>query len=219
MSWIEEIAGSRYRHSSRPVLLVTADDGTVDLVFAEDVRVRIPLEDLWDNPIAAVAGGRTQFVVMSTASGVDGGGATSGAWRSLWADYAGTFAQVNPLSLSWLTLGGTGFTLAAGAHYRVTWFSSMHSTESTQQRLYNVTAAGAVTDGASLQVYLSNGFTDAKPLCGSAIVSPSVATTYRLDYYCTLTKAANGLGWDAGIGGVANVHGIIGIERLGAIAA
>jgi hypothetical protein len=116
-------------------------------------------------------------------AGTAGGTATSGDWRQ--RDINTTLANTDTTNIS---LGTNLFTLQAG-NYWVQVGCTYYSCQEARTRLYDTTGTATVGVSNTQHASSSSAWTQI-----SVRVTPSVATTYRVDYRVQLTKATDGLG-------------------------
>ena len=150
---------------------------------------------------AGVAGSAANLEAVSLweeqASGTNGGTFTAGSWVTR------TLNKTYPTSLPWVSLSANQFTLQPGT-YLLEASAPANRVNSHQLRLYNVTDAAVEAQGTS--EYSDNNYFVPTRSSVSAIVTLSVAKTYRLEHRCWTTQAGNGLGSPASFPGSAEIY-------------
>ncbi len=118
------------------------------------------------------------------------GGFTTGAWeqRDL------NTAALNTIGI---TIGTNDFVLPPG-DYRIDWSAPAMQVNLHQSRLFDVTGAAAVDTGTSERADATVAVPTRSE--GSAFVTISADTTYRIDHQCQTTKATDGFGIAANFG-------------------
>jgi len=136
-------------------------------------------------------------------SGTAGGTATSGSWqlRDL------TTESFDPGQI--VSLASNKFTLVPGS-YVIRAFAPAYLVDGHKLRVYDVTNATGLTSGQSAY---ANATTQsvAETIVNVTITS---ATEYQIEHNCTTTRATDGWGQAAGIGGVNERYTYVYIERL-----
>ena len=98
-----------------------------------------------------------------------------------------------------VSISSNDFTLQAGS-YLIKWTSSFYRVGEIKTRLLDVTNSAA--RGAGSSAYTNTSGNDQVESTGSARVTPSGATAYRIQYYNSDVKSSNGLGVEASSGEV-----------------
>lgn len=120
------------------------------------------------------------------AAGTDGGGFTSGAWRTRTLNTE----VFDPDSI--VSLAANQFTLAAGSYYIDAW-ASAYQCASHKAKLANITDATDALIGSSEFESAVTGDSPTNSLVKGRIVI-AVPKTFELQHRCGTTKATNGLG-------------------------
>ena len=164
--------------------VLPASDGTVGQLMKTDGAGQLG----WATDSAGLF---SSYAVLEeqTASGVDAGTFTTGAWRT--RDLNTTVVDPDSIITS---LSSGEFTLVAG-NYLIRWYASAFSVNSHKTRLYDVTGT-ALMGGGSAEWAGSSLVTSSST--GSARVTPSGSNVYRLEHQCTVTHSTQGLGVPAG---------------------
>ena len=129
------------------------------------------------------------IIEEQTASGVNAGTFTTGAWRT--RDLNTTVVDPDSIITS---LSAGAFTLGAG-NYLIRWYASAFSVNSHKTRLYDVTGTALIGGGSA--EWAGSSLTTSSST-GSARVTPSGSNAYRIEHQCTVTHASQGLGVPAG---------------------
>lgn len=95
------------------------------------------------------------------------------------------------------SISSNKFTLQAGS-YLITWIVPAYRTGENVTRLYDVT--NSATKGVSLTGYVNSSDSTQIHMNGSARVSPTGATEYRIEHNCKVSKTGNGRGVSANLG-------------------
>ena len=98
-----------------------------------------------------------------------------------------------------VSISSNDFTLQAGS-YLIKWTSPFYRVGEIKTRLLDVTNSAA--RGAGSSAYTNTSGNDQVESTGSARVTPSGATAYRIQYYNSDVKSSNGLGVEASSGEV-----------------
>ena len=122
----------------------------------------------------------------------DGGTATSGDG---WFTRDLNTEVTDPDSIT--SISSNKFTLQAGS-YLITWIVPAYRTGENVTRLYDVT--NSATKGISLTGYVNSSDSTQIHMYGSARVSPTGATEYRIEHNVNTTKSGNGRGVSANLG-------------------
>ena len=138
--------------------------------------------------------GFTSYAILEDqkSDGTNGGAATSGdGWftRDLNTEVA------DPDSIT--SISSNKFTLQAG-NYLIKWTVPSYRTGESHTRLYDVT--NSATSGLGVTGYVNGSASTQIMIYGSARVSPSGATEYRIEHNVNTTKTNNGRGVAASLG-------------------
>lgn len=127
----------------------------------------------------------------SQVSGTDGGGATSGAWRTRVLNTE----AADPDGI--VSLAADQFTLQAGTYY-IRGRAPAHQCNSHQCKIRNVTAGSDAIIGSSVNSPTTNGTISDSDVSGRVTIAG--ATVFELQHQVETTKATNGFGVNAGLG-------------------
>ncbi len=167
------------------------------------IQAKVPIK-YWGGSYKSVITPLTEktSVKYITASGVAGGGATTGSWLT---------RPLNTItkSVGWLSLGGDEFTLAPG-QYEGNFNGSFFDTQESKNRLYDVTNASTEDEWEGIAGFAATN--SGSQSGGSFSLNLSVPTTFRLEYRVTATQATNGIG--VGTSWSANTHSEVNIKKL-----
>ena len=122
----------------------------------------------------------------------DGGTATSGDG---WFTRALNTEVADPDSIT--SISSDKFTLQAG-DYLIKWIVPTYRTGESHTRLYDVT--NSATRGLGTSGYVNSSDSTQVHMHGSARVSPTGATEYRIEHNVAVTKASNGRGVACNLG-------------------
>lgn len=142
------------------------------------------------------SGGGGQYVVIrdEKTSGTDGGGFTSGGWRT-----RDLTTLVNPSSYSWVSLSSNQFTLTAGT-YLVEGFAEAYKVSLHKTKIYNVTDATDVFMGSNALSTTTAGTQTGCPSFVKGFITISGTKTFELQHQCASTFSGSGRGNATGWG-------------------
>lgn len=153
----------------------------------------------------------TVFLNETQPQNTQGGTFTSGAWQTR------TLNLKVGTTNDYVTLNGdNSFDLVAGSYIIEAELPAV-AVDAHKGRLYKVSdadggAAGVHTYGSSeLATNSSSGSSKSKVF---AVVTITATTKFRLEHYCTFTKATNGFGYAANIAGVSELYTQVKISVL-----
>lgn len=164
----------------------------------------------------ALSGISAAYVQDQKPAGTDAGTPVEDAWSPRDLN-----TLLNPMSVSWITLGVNAFTLAAGKYLiRATApFSNRDNTDNTARlRIMNVTDSTVAILGLTNQYTGLSGLDRSEQPEVSGALMISEAKTFQLQYYLK-DDASNGAGYGLGsnfnIGGDVEIYSNVEIIRLG----
>jgi hypothetical protein len=96
-----------------------------------------------------------------------------------------------------VSISSNKFTLAAG-NYLIIWSAPCYKVDKNQTRLYDVTNTAAITPMGSVE-HANTSVAIQVRSTGSARVSPSGSTEYRIEHKCAATRSGNGFGFAANL--------------------
>lgn len=126
-------------------------------------------------------------------SNTNGGTFTSGSWQTR------TLNTVQSDTDGIVSLSSNVFTLGAGT-YVIEWSAPVYNVLNHQTRLYDNTNTAVVEYGST--EYASSTHNVTNRSFGSAKITISSSTDYKIEHRCATTKATYGLGVNANFGNV-----------------
>lgn len=171
-----------YDNTARPIQDDSGAPSTRGGSAAEDFAAnkRLPLANELGNP-------ETVFIQDQKANSTDGGDFIAGAWRTRTLN-----TLINPMGYSWIALASNEFTLQPGT-YLIRARAPAYRVIVHKARLYNVTS-GSVALWGSAAIAEDAANTTQNDSVIEGYLTPTAATTYRVEHRCSSNRSGNGFG-------------------------